>query len=69
MYGTHVNTLLVYLKPSTVQGLGTNIWKQTGDQGNKWILGEVTIAPSSPSYKVHYLSVKQFASMSVPFFN
>ena len=52
MYGTHVNTLLAYLKTTDVTGLGTVLWKKSGDQGNKWIQASVTVNPSK-FYQVH----------------
>ena len=39
MYGTNINRLNIYTKQNGV--LGKPIWQKIGEQGNKWILGQV----------------------------
>jgi hypothetical protein len=39
MYGTNINTLNVYTKQNG--NLGKAVWQKIGEQGNKWILGQV----------------------------
>ena len=39
MYGTNINRLNLYAKQN--ENLGKPIWQKIGDQGNKWILGQV----------------------------
>lgn len=41
MYGRHINTLNVYTKSSSNKE--NLIWTKNGNQGNKWIKGEVNI--------------------------
>lgn len=41
MYGTHVNTLNVYLKSGS--SLGTPVWTHTGTLSNKWYNANVNI--------------------------
>ena len=57
MYGTHINSLNVYLLNAGTTGLGNNIFRRQGNQGNKWIQGEVTIQ-TQPGYKVSLFSDK-----------
>ncbi|KAL3836125.1 hypothetical protein ACJMK2_021576 [Sinanodonta woodiana] len=49
MYGVHVHELNVYLK--TESSLGKPVWTQTGQLGNMWVLGLVTVQKSEP-YRV-----------------
>lgn len=56
MYGTHVNTLNVYLQSGS-PGLGTPLWTKKGTQGNKWIQGQLTITPSN-AYQVIFEGVR-----------
>ena len=39
MYGTNINTLNIYTKQN--DNLGKAVWQKLGEQGNKWILGQV----------------------------
>ena len=39
MYGTNINRLNIYAKKSG--NYGNPIWQKIGEQGNKWILGQV----------------------------
>ena len=39
MYGSNINRLNIYAKQN--DNLGKPIWQKIGDQGNKWILGQV----------------------------
>lgn len=41
MYGTHVNTLNVYLTSGSA--LGTPVWTHTGTLSNKWYNANVNI--------------------------
>ena len=59
MYGTHINSLNVYLLNAGTTGLGNNIFRRRGNQGNKWIQGEVTIQ-TQPGYKVSLSSDKSY---------
>ncbi|KAH3887697.1 hypothetical protein DPMN_011715 [Dreissena polymorpha] len=52
MYGTDINTLLVYQKSQQGTGLGNNIWKKSGNQGNLWVQATVTLQPQTGGYKV-----------------
>ena len=48
MYGAGMGTLNVYTQVGAQQ---TNIWTRKGNQGNKWLLGQVTLKNPS-SFKV-----------------
>jgi hypothetical protein len=39
MYGTDINRLNIYAKQS--DNLGKPIWQKIGEQGNKWLLGQI----------------------------
>ena len=39
MYGTNINRLNIYAKQNN--NLGKPIWQKIGEQGNKWILGQI----------------------------
>ena len=39
MYGTEINRLNIYAKQSG--NLGKPIWQKIGEQGNKWLLGQI----------------------------
>lgn len=41
MYGANINRLNIYLKQN--DNFGKPIWQKIGDQGNKWILGQVYV--------------------------
>ncbi|XP_066300036.1 MAM and LDL-receptor class A domain-containing protein 1-like [Branchiostoma lanceolatum] len=45
MYGTHVDTLNVYLQEGN--NLGTPVWTETGTQGDQWNQGQVAITKSA----------------------
>ena len=46
MYGTHVNTLNVYLKSGS--SLGSPVWSHTGTLSNKWYNANVDIQVNNP---------------------
>lgn len=50
MFGTHVNTLNLYLK--THGNLGTPVWVKSGTQGNTWLPASVNLAVSSSAQVV-----------------
>jgi hypothetical protein len=51
MFGGNVETLNIYAKIGS-GALGAPIWSRTGAQGDKWILGEVTIPRSNSQFQV-----------------
>ena len=58
MYGAHVNTLSVHVKPENKKMLPP-LWKKTGTQGNRWQYAQVQInTTASLSYRVSNLCVR-----------
>ena len=49
MYGPHVNALNIYLKQGNQ--LNGPVWKRTGNNGNKWRYGQVSVS-SNVAYSV-----------------
>lgn len=53
MYGSTIGRLRIYIKPeSHVFVELTPVWEKSGDQGNQWLRGNVTIPPLSESFQV-----------------
>ncbi|XP_033751986.1 MAM and LDL-receptor class A domain-containing protein 1-like [Pecten maximus] len=50
MYGQHINKLNLYTKSNNV--LSPVLWTKAGNQGNRWIEGQVDIVSSSPGNQV-----------------
>ena len=55
MYGTHVNTLNVYMKSGSQ--LGSPIWTHTGTLSNRWYSANVDVQGSS-SYNIVFEGVR-----------
>ena len=55
MYGTHINTLNVYVQPPSNLGpsLSNPVWTRKGTQGNQWLQAKVQITPSG-TYQVKF---------------
>lgn len=53
MYGPHIGTLNVFVKSVALNGSQT-VWTKSLNQGNKWVLGEVTIPQVYTNYQVRY---------------
>lgn len=54
MYGEGMGTLNVYLKNPTTEEL-VKIWETSGNQGNHWHRGDVTIPTGTHEYQVGYV--------------
>ncbi|XP_013393210.1 MAM and LDL-receptor class A domain-containing protein 2-like, partial [Lingula anatina] len=54
MYGTHIGTLNVKLNTGSSS---TTIWSLSGNQGNQWIINQVTIAPTY-SYQIVFQGIR-----------
>jgi len=54
MYGTHINSLNLYIKSGS--SVGSKIWTKSGTQGNKWIQGKVDVSVS-PRNQVCYVLI------------
>ena len=49
MYGINIGSLNVYVKKQTSSGsshLGPPVWGRQGNQGNRWIMGQVALTQS-----------------------
>jgi hypothetical protein len=73
MFGESIEKLHVYLKIGKV--IGRPIWTRSGDQGDRWGQGEVTIGPGQGfqvgvMFSVHYsnffLPIRSFGTCSPP---
>jgi hypothetical protein len=56
MYGTHVNTLNVYVMSGSPT-IGSPVWTKKGTQGNRWIKASVNIQPTM-AYQVVFEGVR-----------
>ncbi|XP_033121475.1 MAM and LDL-receptor class A domain-containing protein 1-like [Anneissia japonica] len=56
MYGATVNTLNVYIVDST-GAVGSPVWTRTNNQGNFWILGQVSVSTSG-IYRVMFEGIR-----------
>ena len=54
MYGNTINTLNIYMKPTT--GVMKTIWSKSGNQGNQWSNATVSLT-SSVSYQIIFEAV------------
>ena len=62
MYGRNIANLNVYVKEQSSSGtssLGQPLWKRSGNQQNKWIVGQFTITPSQ-SFRVSTTALEFF---------
>ncbi|XP_071956926.1 MAM and LDL-receptor class A domain-containing protein 2-like [Antedon mediterranea] len=50
MYGSNAGTLNVYVKDSST--LDFPVWMRSGDQGNQWLIAQVTVSPLA-AYQIH----------------
>lgn len=50
MYGEAMGELNVYVKP--VGGPRTKVWSKSGDQGDDWKMGQVTLTNMDSDYQV-----------------
>lgn len=50
MYGEAMGELNVYVKP--VGGSRTKVWSKSGDQGDEWKMGQVTLKNMDSDYQV-----------------
>ena len=65
MYGRNIANLNVYVKEQSSSGtssLGQPIWKRSGNQQNKWIVGQFTITPSQ-SFRVSTIALDYMSSV------
>ena len=56
MYGAHVKTLSVHIKPYG-QKMSPAIWQKSGNRGDKWRYAQVRINANS-TYKVSYYKLR-----------
>ncbi|BFZ04222.1 hypothetical protein BsWGS_07261 [Bradybaena similaris] len=47
MFGDGVGSLNIYIKPTSQQNLSQPVWHMSGNQGQRWILGEVNVLAST----------------------
>lgn len=47
MYGSHIKALNIYLSQNGT--LGTAVWTRSGNQGNRWLQGNIQIPGGSAS--------------------
>ncbi|XP_076116199.1 MAM and LDL-receptor class A domain-containing protein 1-like isoform X1 [Mytilus galloprovincialis] len=55
MYGQTISKLNVYLKQK--KNLGNSIWSKTGDQGKKWLLGEIEVPANFGAFHIVFEGV------------
>ena len=60
MYGKNVNALKVF-KVDESSGAETELWKKTGNQGNKWFDVKVDLPPGSP-FQVRIMTLVSLVS-------
>ena len=51
MYGSGIGRLNIYIKRG--QSLGTPAWTMSGNQGNRWLRGMLTVKSPNQQWKVH----------------
>lgn len=51
MYGSGIGRLNIYIKRG--QSLGTPAWTMSGNQGNRWLRGMLTVKSPNLQWKVH----------------